>query len=180
MVRGSLALVDGGGFAKHERELLALRLAVVLVLEGGRLSRNGHAAGLVGSAPAGPCLSNLTQIFSTSPPSSCAWTCSTVPHAPFTRPSCTSMLCRSITRAPTATCRKVSRPPVFSGSAQTASGNKGAPVLTLMSTAGQSCSCAPELSRCSLMYSAGCLPPRLCEWRGGARRLALASSRCSA
>ena len=56
VVRGSLALVDGGGFAKNERELLALRLAVVLVLEGGRLSRNGHAAGLVGSAPAGPCL----------------------------------------------------------------------------------------------------------------------------
>ena len=47
VVRGSLALVDGGGFAKNERELLALRLAVVLVLEGGRLSRNGHAPGLV-------------------------------------------------------------------------------------------------------------------------------------
>ena len=82
--------------------------------------------------------SKTIQMHSTSLVSSSASICSTKPQAPFTRPSCTSMLCLSMTLTPTAIFSKASKPPVFSGSAQTTSAGSGAPVLMLVSSEGHS------------------------------------------
>ena len=131
---GCLALVYGDCFGQDESfrsallSVMSWKVAVHLLILTASVSCSAHHR-----LPA--CPSNLIQMSSTSP---LMWAsmCTTVPQAPFTSLSGMCMLLRSMTRRPTATRNKASSPPVFSGSAQTTSEESGAPVFTLMSTAG--------------------------------------------
>ena len=138
MVGGGLALVDGAGLGQEKGELASFCFVAVLVFELGRGATDGHTEGLARSLPlAADAPFEADQTLSISPPGwmSMYWT---TPRAPLTKPSGTSRFLRSMTSAPTARRRSISRPPVSTDSSHAFSGGKGAPELREMSIGGLS------------------------------------------